>query len=90
MNTRTIKLGDHVKDTITGFNGIVVAITEWMNQCRRISVQPKALSKETGAPIEAQSFDESQLVMVKAKSVPVPRRENGGPRPEPVQFKMRP
>lgn len=34
MNT-TIQLGDKVKDTITGFTGVAVCISKWLNGCVR-------------------------------------------------------
>ena len=33
-----INLGDRVKDTLTGFSGIVVAKTDWLNVCARMGV----------------------------------------------------
>lgn len=76
-----IKLGDVAKDTITGFEGVVVARTEWLNNCVRLSLQPKKL-QDNGKPIDSETFDETQLVVVEAG----PRHEpvtHGGPMPEP-------
>jgi len=36
-----VKLGQEVKDTITGFRGIAVTRTEFLQGCCRIEVQPK-------------------------------------------------
>lgn len=80
---KQIALGDQVKDTITGFDGIVVAITNWLNGCRRITIQPKALHE--GKPIESQTFDENQLSVVKADAFKEGTHETGGPRPEPAR-----
>lgn len=77
-------LGDEVKDTITGFKGIVVARTEWLNGCARVTVQPQKL-KSDGTPVESQTFDEFQLVVLKSAKMAVGRRDTGGPRPEPQQ-----
>lgn len=33
--TKNITLGCIVRDTIGGFNGTAVAITDWLNGCRR-------------------------------------------------------
>lgn len=82
-----VKLGDRVRDRITGFEGIVIGITEWLYQCRRPYVQPTGL--HDGKPLEAQSFDEDQLEVVEAGAfapsshVASTARETGGPRPEP-------
>ena len=76
-----INLGDLAKDTVTGFEGICIARTEWLNGCARITLQPKGLDKD-GKPIESHCFDEMQLKLVKAKSYK-PARDTGGPRPSP-------
>ena len=83
MNDRLDKvgLGDVVRDTITGFEGVVCAKTEWLNGCVRVQVQPKQLRE--GKPIEAHTFDIEQLELVKIggrKS-----RPTGGDRPSAVQ-----
>lgn len=75
-----IKLGDIVRDTVTGFEGVVVAEHQWLHGCRRLSVQPQKL--HDGKPIESQTFDDPQLELVSPKKVK--RKTNtGGPRNEP-------
>ena len=71
-------LGDHVKDSITGFSGIAIARTEWINGCSRIHVQPVKL--KDGSTIEPEAFDEPQIVLVKKKTVKR-KTDTGGPRP---------
>lgn len=61
-----IKPGDLVKDGITGFTGIVVARTEWLNHCIRCTVQPREL--KDGKPVESQTFDEEQLEVLEPQS----------------------
>lgn len=82
MSNGDIELGDKVKDTISGFVGIAVAITEWLHGCKRITVQPDKLDPN-GKPIESQTFDAPQLGLIKSKAVPMGRRDTGGPRDEP-------
>jgi hypothetical protein len=77
---REIELGDIVRDTITGFEGVAVATTEWLNGCRRISIQPQKL--HDGKPIESDWFDETQVAVVK-KSRKRELAKTGGPRPDP-------
>jgi hypothetical protein len=86
-----IKLGDEVKDMISGYRGIAVAVTTWLNGCVRVTIQPEGVTKE-GATRAAESFDEEQLQLVKAGKVQpvsnappaeVPRAKAGGPKPEP-------
>lgn len=73
-------LGDKVKDNITGFIGIIVGRTEWLNGCIRYSLQPIKL--KDGAPQETQAFDEDQLELVTAKKKAVVKR-TGGDRKDP-------
>ena len=68
-----IKLGDRVKDKVTGFTGIVIARTEWLYGCVRYGIQAEEL--KDGKPLEAQWLDEKQLDW-EAKTL-------GGPMPDP-------
>ena len=84
-----IQLGDRVRDRISGFEGIVVGITDWLYQCRRPIVQPSSLTSD-GKPTESQSFDEDQLEIVErgafAPKAPEPApvaAKTGGPRDTP-------
>jgi len=54
-----IKLGDKVKDQITGYEGIVIARAEYLNGC--ISIRVQARNLKNGLPIEAVWFDEQRL-----------------------------
>jgi len=56
-----IKLGDKVKDSITDFEGVVIARIEYLNGCIRYSVQPTKLN-EKGEIAETAWIDEQQLV----------------------------
>jgi hypothetical protein len=58
-----IDLGDEVKDRVSGFKGIVVAVTDYLNQCRKATVQPKC-DKDGKFP-DAWSLDISSLDLVK-------------------------
>lgn len=82
-----IELGDKVKDTISGFTGIAVAITKWIHGCDRISVQPQGV-KPDGQLYEMNNFDVLQLEIVKKGVVkssntapePIRAKATGGPR----------
>ena len=74
-----IRLGDEVKDTVSGFQGIAVARYEFMHGCTRISVQPP-VSKEKKLP-DTATFDEPQLEVVKAGKVKTGSKDTGGPMP---------
>jgi hypothetical protein len=62
-----LKLGDKVKDRITGFTGIVVARTDWLYGCVRFVVQPQTM--HDGKPVEPLSFDEDSLEMQEPESL---------------------
>ena len=53
-----VKLGEKVKDSITGFEGTVTARAEYLYGCVRVEVTPAAL--KDGVPVESQWFDEQR------------------------------
>jgi hypothetical protein len=83
-----IRLGDKVRDRITGFEGIVIGITDWLYQCRRPIVQPTSLTSD-GKLSETQSFDEPQLEVLERGAFAVEAQETapetGGPRDTPAR-----
>ena len=71
------KLGDKVKDSITGFEGIAIGKCEYLNGC--ISIQVKSQELKDGKTIEAEWFDEQRLTATsKAKA--------GGPHDRPPEW----
>lgn len=100
MTFQPISLGDRAKDPITGFSGIVTAVTTWLHGCIRITIEPEKLDKE-GKPQEGRSFDQTQLVLIKkgvhkpmvlgVTPAPKPevRRSAGGPARESLNFQRR-
>ena len=79
----TVHVGDIAKDSITGFQGVVICESKWLHGCRRITIQPEALDKD-GKVKDHASFDEPQLVLVRSAKHPTTAR-TGGPRPEPMR-----
>lgn len=76
-----VELGDIVQDPISGLVGTVVAITEWLVGCRRITIQPKAKKGEVAYP-DSFNMDEPIAKIVKrAKPQKKVNRETGGPIP---------
>jgi hypothetical protein len=65
--TRIIELGDLVKDSITGYEGIVVSYARYLYTCDRCIIQNTELDGN-GKPRELEGFDLPQLQLVK-KSV---------------------
>jgi hypothetical protein len=82
MDDRKVKLGDVARDTITGFEGVVVAITKWLHGCYRITIQPQKL--HDGKPVDNCTFDEPQVEPV-APQVHETTARTGGPTPEPAR-----
>jgi hypothetical protein len=85
-----IGLGDRVRDRISGLEGIVIGITDWLYQCRRPIVQPTTLTD--GKPTDSLSFDEPQLELlekaafkVQVEEVAEPSPKTGGPRATPTR-----
>jgi len=70
-----IKLGDSVKDSISGFEGIAIGKAEYLYGCMQILVQPESL-QENGQPTESRWMDE-QLFTTK------PEATTGGPQKSP-------
>jgi hypothetical protein len=68
-----VKLGDRVRDKISGFEGIAAARTEYLNGCVRITVEPEGL--HDGKPVEAQWFDEQQVDVIEAGAVTIVGRD---------------
>jgi hypothetical protein len=86
---RMISLGDKVRDVVTGFEGIVIARTDWLNGCVRFVVQPDKIEKNGKQP-EGVSIDEQQLEVLEAGKIKLRAHleeraapKTGGPMPEP-------
>lgn len=73
----TTKLGDEVRDVVSGFRGIAVAEHNYLNGCTRFSVQPKI--GEDGKLPDTATFDAPQLELVKKEVAPPGNRLTGGP-----------
>lgn len=81
-----MKLGDTLRDKITGFTGVAVSVHEYLHGCRRFSLQPTDL--RDGKPVETHSFDEPQLEIIADGGV-APKSGNtpGGPRDDPHSWR---
>lgn len=60
-----IQNGDEVIDTVSGFKGIVISDTVYLQGCNRVGVQPKI--KKNGELPKSHAFDKPQLKLVKSK-----------------------
>ena len=78
---KVFKLGSHGRHMISGFEGVIVAKTEWMNGCVRYGIQPTHL--HDGKPIEIDWFDSEEIDKVVKKATPRSKQKTGGPMPDP-------
>lgn len=81
-----LPLGRLAKDTISGFEGIIEARTEWINGCFRVALAPTHLDKD-GKLIDNHTFDAEQIELLPEQVVeekPVEARTNG-PTPDAVR-----
>ncbi len=83
MKPEEIKLGDKLRDKVTGYEGIALAKTEWLNGCWRVMLQAKGV--KDGKPHEPFSVDVQQLELVEGAAVKVEKTKlPGGPYPDPI------
>lgn len=59
MSNDDVKLGQKVRDSVTGFEGIVSVEADHLYGCRRIGVTPE--TSEDGSKREVVFFDEPRL-----------------------------
>lgn len=59
---KQIGLGDIAKDTITGYEGVVIAYATYLSNCPRWTL--RARETKDGLPIKAQSFDAPRVEFV--------------------------
>lgn len=83
-----VELGDRVRDTVTGFEGIASGISYFLTGCARVGVTPTDL--DDGKLRAVEWFDDLQLVVIQraAWQLPTsaerePQRKTGGPRIDP-------
>lgn len=81
----SVNLGDRVKDQISGLQGIVIGVTEWLYGCRRVTISPEVA--KDGKPAESFTIDDPQCKLIKANVLNVQRTEKptpapAGPRPD--------
>lgn len=63
--SKEIRLGDVARDTISGFQGVVIAETKWLHGCRRFTLAPQEV--KDGKLLDTNTFDEPQLERVEPK-----------------------
>lgn len=74
------KLGQRVKDKITGFTGIAAGRTEHLNRCWSYAVQAEKLKKDTGATGAYEDFQSNRLELVNEGVLPKVTTRRSGPK----------
>ncbi|MEA3225049.1 MAG: hypothetical protein U9Q07_03800 [Planctomycetota bacterium] len=80
-----IKIGDRVRDKVSGFQGIATARHEYMNGCVRFTIDSEEL--KDGKPIDGHWFDEQQIEAIEDKALEVIPAQVGGPQKAPPSLK---
>lgn len=83
-----VKLGDKVRDVITGFEGINTGWLQYIHGCKRVLIAPPV--DKDGKLLESQWFDEQRVELVEAREIPdtmkgeakLPGGIDSDPRPE--------
>ena len=79
---KTIKLGQRLKDKVTGLTGIATSRCEYLNGCVQFAIQPPV--NEKGENVTDIWIDEGQLefvdhgVLPESKPKPKPQASSGG------------
>lgn len=77
-----MKLGDRIRERITGFEGICFGKTEYLTGCRHVCISPESCD-DKGKPKEAEWFDENRCEVVVEAAIAVhatgPDTGTGGP-----------
>lgn len=71
-----IKLGSKVKCKITGFIGVAVAKTEYLNGCIQYEVAPKV--KKNNEIVESVAIDSQSLEVIGSKKKKIEKEDIGG------------
>jgi hypothetical protein len=72
-----IENGDRVKDRVTGFEGVVTGVGEYITGCRQCLVQPSA---RDGKYEDGRWLDDDRLELLQEAFVTMPNRtRDGGP-----------
>lgn len=72
-----LQLGQRVRERFSGVEGTIIAITDWLYGCRRITIQPDG--QKDGKPIETFGADEPACIVIDETPAPTKTR-TGGPR----------
>lgn len=77
-----VVLGAKYRDTVSGFVGIAIGKSEWLNGCTTVGLRPPV--DKDGKLIDANWFDYPQLEFIE-NVLGQSHNETGGPKPTPRQ-----
>ena len=84
LNEFKFNAGDKVQHMITNYEGIIIARTQWLNNCNTYNVKSQSLKDHQ--PIDSVVFDENELVLVEPRAFQEKKEEKtGGPIPKSVR-----
>ena len=69
------KLGDKVRDTVTGYEGVITGVVDYLTGCRQCLLTAKV--KKDGTIPEGRWFDIDRLQVLKAKAISIEVDTNG-------------
>lgn len=79
-----VRLGDKVKDTVSGFSGIAVCKCSYLQGCNRIAIQAP-VTKKNPKKLDWEYFDEPQLRVLQKKVIKQGSKISGGYKPDNAQ-----
>lgn len=74
-------LGSTARDKITGYEGLIIARTEWLYGCHRYILQAQKLD-DKGNPIAPHHVDQDAIELITAADIPVKSTGGDAPMPE--------
>ena len=82
MTDSRVKLGVKAEDKVSGFQGIVIGLSQWLTGCDQVCLKPKV--GRDGKIRDGQWFDEGQVVYLSKglTAKDVKSKTNGGPQPD--------
>lgn len=83
-----VKLGDEVRDKISGFEGVIVARTEYLWGCVQYAVASRRL-KDSGEVLDWLWLDVDRVEIVQREEATRVVRLTGGPQPAPPKERIR-
>lgn len=76
-------LGAKARDTLTGFEGIIVYRTQWITNCNVYGLKPVGLTEDKKT-FDSEQFDEPRIEIIEEKVIEE-SRATGGPSDSMVQ-----